>query len=134
MVSIGGRWMGDDAGYAYRLLLVAVPDDARLHFAPVVEDVVWMLKLHDDRLDALHGEPWPHVRIFETHHHRTICGAEMLGPFEMAHGLAEHCDACIEETGGCFADGVRRLAERWVEHWPDLPREIALAEHRARWA
>jgi hypothetical protein len=126
------RTHGNDDGYAYRLLLVAVPDDDELHLAPVVEDVVWMRRLADAGLIAIQSEPWPHVRIFETRPDRTICGAEMLGPFDHPERPDEPCIACMAETLGCFDDGVQRLAARWVEHWPDLPREIALAEYQAR--
>jgi hypothetical protein len=123
---------GGPDGYAYRLLLVAVPDDDEVHFVPVVEDVVWMRRLADTGPAAIQSEPWPHVRIFETQPDRTICGAETLGPGEPADRHDEFCARCMALVDGCFDDGVERLAARWAEHWPDLPREIALAEHRAR--
>jgi hypothetical protein len=96
---------GGPDGYAYRLLLVAVPDDDEVHFVPVVEDVVWMRRLADTGLAV---------------------------PFDHPEPPDEPCIACMAETLGCFDDGVQRLAARWVEHWPDLPREIALAEYQAR--
>jgi hypothetical protein len=123
---------GGPDGYTHRLLLVAVPDDDEVHFVPVVADVVWMRRLADTGLAVPFGESWPHVRVFETQDTSTICGAETLGPGGSPGPDDEICARCMALVGGCFDDGVERLAQLWVEHWPGLPREIALAEYQAR--
>jgi hypothetical protein len=127
------RSAGNDDGYAFQLELVAVAGEPepRVHFVPLVRDVVWMMRpgVPADH----HNSAWPYARIFEHQPPTTICGEAAAGPFD-GPVTADHCPRCLHGATDSFAAGVVHLAFRWGEHWLDLPREEALAEYKARWS